>query len=208
MRFYTNTHNYYCGIDLHAKTMYLCILDQEGKTLLHYPDPSQNMRSRPEDFLAAVEPYRGRSRRRGRMYLHLVMVGGSLPTRRDRVRLRSRPLHEGHPWRQGQERQDRCLQDRHASSRREPPEGLRLSAPRCEPRETCCEGVSISFVDEPTCWPTSRTPTISTISRLQRPRSPTRPTERESPKPFGEPDARKSVEVDFALIEHYDGPAS
>jgi len=53
MRFYTNTHNYYCGIDLHAKTMYLCILDREGKTLLH-----KNMRSRPEDFLAAVEPYR------------------------------------------------------------------------------------------------------------------------------------------------------
>jgi len=33
MRFYTNTHNYYCGIDLHAKTMFLCILDGEGKTL-------------------------------------------------------------------------------------------------------------------------------------------------------------------------------
>jgi len=53
MRFYTNTHNYYCGIDLHAKTMYLCILDREGRTLLH-----KNMRSRPEDFLDAVEPYR------------------------------------------------------------------------------------------------------------------------------------------------------
>lgn len=33
MRFYTNTHNYYCGIDLHAKTMYLCIFDREGKIL-------------------------------------------------------------------------------------------------------------------------------------------------------------------------------
>ena len=53
MRFYTNTHNYYCGIDLHAKTMYLCILDREGKILLH-----KNMRSRPEDFLTAVEPFR------------------------------------------------------------------------------------------------------------------------------------------------------
>jgi transposase len=53
MRFYTNTHTHYCGIDLHAKTMYLCILDREGQVLLH-----KNMRSRPETFLDAVSPYR------------------------------------------------------------------------------------------------------------------------------------------------------
>jgi len=53
MQFYTKTHNHYCGIDLHAKTMYLCILDREGQILLH-----QNMKSRPEDFLAAAQPYR------------------------------------------------------------------------------------------------------------------------------------------------------
>lgn len=53
MRFYTTTHNHYCGIDLHAKTMYLCILDREGEIVLH-----KNMRSRPEEFLAAVEPFR------------------------------------------------------------------------------------------------------------------------------------------------------
>ena len=53
MRFYTNSHAHYCGIDLHAKTMYLCILDREGQILLH-----QNVRSRPEAFLAAVAPYR------------------------------------------------------------------------------------------------------------------------------------------------------
>jgi len=33
MRFYTKTHTHYCRIDLHAKTMYLCILDQEGHVL-------------------------------------------------------------------------------------------------------------------------------------------------------------------------------
>ncbi len=53
MRFYTNSHAHYCGIDLHAKTMYLCILDREGQILLH-----QNVRSRPEAFLAAMAPYR------------------------------------------------------------------------------------------------------------------------------------------------------
>ena len=53
MRFYTENHKHYCGIDLHAKTMYLCILDQEGKILLH-----RNMKSRPEDFLQALMPFR------------------------------------------------------------------------------------------------------------------------------------------------------
>ncbi len=32
MRFYTQQHGYYCGIDLHARTMYVCITPagQEG----------------------------------------------------------------------------------------------------------------------------------------------------------------------------------
>ncbi len=27
MRFYTGQHRHYCGIDLHTRTMYVCILD-------------------------------------------------------------------------------------------------------------------------------------------------------------------------------------
>ena len=27
MRFYTKQHRYYCGIDLHARSMYVCVLD-------------------------------------------------------------------------------------------------------------------------------------------------------------------------------------
>ena len=53
MRFYTQSHRYYCGIDLHARWMYLCILDTQGEVLLH-----RNLRARPEAFLKAVEPYR------------------------------------------------------------------------------------------------------------------------------------------------------
>jgi transposase len=30
MRFYTTQHRFYCGIDLHARTMRVCILDHEG----------------------------------------------------------------------------------------------------------------------------------------------------------------------------------
>ena len=28
MRFYNRQHRHYCGIDLHVKTMYVCILDE------------------------------------------------------------------------------------------------------------------------------------------------------------------------------------
>ncbi len=53
MRFYTETHKHYCGIDLHARTMYVCILDSEGTVLLH-----RNMPCDPEKFLRAIAPYR------------------------------------------------------------------------------------------------------------------------------------------------------
>ena len=37
MRFYQHhqQHLFYCGVDLHARSMYLCVLDQAGQTLLH-----------------------------------------------------------------------------------------------------------------------------------------------------------------------------
>jgi transposase len=53
MRFYTGQHRHWCGIDLHARTMYLCLLDEKGQVLVH-----QNLRSTPEDFLEVVAPYR------------------------------------------------------------------------------------------------------------------------------------------------------
>ena len=33
MRFYTTQHPYYCGIDLHARSLYVCILDDTGETI-------------------------------------------------------------------------------------------------------------------------------------------------------------------------------
>jgi hypothetical protein len=35
MRFYTTTHKHHRGIDLHAKSMYVYILNQEGDVVLH-----------------------------------------------------------------------------------------------------------------------------------------------------------------------------
>ena len=38
MRFSTGHHRFYCGIDLHARQMYVCILDTAGE-LLHVIAP-------------------------------------------------------------------------------------------------------------------------------------------------------------------------
>jgi hypothetical protein len=35
MRFYQQQHRFYCDIDLHARSMYLCIRDHDGAVLLH-----------------------------------------------------------------------------------------------------------------------------------------------------------------------------
>jgi hypothetical protein len=53
MRFYTKPHKFYGGIDFHARSMYLCVLNQEGEILLH-----QHMKAGPEPFLKALAPYR------------------------------------------------------------------------------------------------------------------------------------------------------
>ncbi len=53
MRFYTKQHRFYCGVDLHARSMYLCILDRDGNVLLH-----KNLRANPDAFLKAVAEYR------------------------------------------------------------------------------------------------------------------------------------------------------
>src|SRR5215475_12383732 len=53
MRFYTTQHQFYCGIDLHARTLSVCILDHHGEILRH-----RTMPARPETFLKAIAPYR------------------------------------------------------------------------------------------------------------------------------------------------------
>lgn len=53
MRFYPGQHVFTCGVDLHASTMYLCILDSAGEIRLH-----QNLPTDPAAFLNAIAPYR------------------------------------------------------------------------------------------------------------------------------------------------------
>ncbi len=46
MNFYTQQHRNYCCIDLHARKMYVCIIDQKGKVRGH-----ENIQTDPERFL-------------------------------------------------------------------------------------------------------------------------------------------------------------
>ncbi|MDP1624670.1 MAG: IS110 family transposase [bacterium] len=53
MKFYVNQHKYYCGVDLHARSMYVCIIDEKGAIV-----KQKNMESGPGEFLKIIEPYR------------------------------------------------------------------------------------------------------------------------------------------------------
>lgn len=52
MRFYTEQHPYYCGIDLHTKSMYVCILNQKGEIIVH-----KNLKTSPDSLLKVISPF-------------------------------------------------------------------------------------------------------------------------------------------------------
>jgi len=53
MRFYTGQHRFYCGIDLHTRTLSLCVLDSAGAIVCEATLPPE-----PDRLLAALTPYR------------------------------------------------------------------------------------------------------------------------------------------------------
>src|SRR5262245_320584 len=53
MRFYNQQHRFYCGVDLHARALTLCVLDAQGVVVHHDSHPATG-----PDFLAAVAPFR------------------------------------------------------------------------------------------------------------------------------------------------------
>ena len=54
MRFYKEQHEFYVGIDLHARQMYVCVIDAQGETLLH-----RNMPAEPEHLDRALARFEG-----------------------------------------------------------------------------------------------------------------------------------------------------
>jgi len=54
MKYYTSTTEFNCGIDLHARQMYVCVMDRQGKKLVHTNVKDNDFAF----FLKLVQPYR------------------------------------------------------------------------------------------------------------------------------------------------------
>ena len=52
MRFYNNHYQFYAGIDLHVRQMYVCVIDREGQTRFH-----KNMPTDPEHLEKALDTF-------------------------------------------------------------------------------------------------------------------------------------------------------
>ena len=53
MRFYHQQHRFYAGIDLHARTLHLCVLDQAGSVVADRKLPCHF-----DSLLEAIAPFR------------------------------------------------------------------------------------------------------------------------------------------------------
>ncbi len=53
MKFYTQNHTHYCGIDLHARSLYVCILNQRGEIQVH-----KSIKASPKALASVIKPYR------------------------------------------------------------------------------------------------------------------------------------------------------
>jgi transposase len=54
MKYYTSTTQFNCGIDLHARQMYVCLMDRDGTKLVHANIQNNDFAY----FLKRIEPYR------------------------------------------------------------------------------------------------------------------------------------------------------
>lgn len=54
MKFYNQQHMHYCGIDLHAGKMFVCVMNHKGKINVH-----KNIKTDPEPFFELIFPYLG-----------------------------------------------------------------------------------------------------------------------------------------------------
>jgi transposase len=50
---YNEQHQFYCGVDLHARSMFTHILDKKGKTVFE-----EDLPAGPDEFLHAIKPFR------------------------------------------------------------------------------------------------------------------------------------------------------
>ena len=199
MRFYTKQHNAYCGIDLHARSMYMCILSQDGEILLH-----RNMKTSPEMFLKAIAPSRE----------ELVVCVACLFTwywLADLCAREGMPFVLGHALSmkaihggKAKNETDRRPENRWAAAWRPAPAGLRLSGchagnPRPAPAADACDAQTRRVAH---AYPADQSVSIP-CPRLGK-RCAYKANRDGGAERFPEPAVQKSIAVDLALIGHYD----
>ncbi len=74
MKFYTKQHNYYCGIDLHARSMYLCILDSKNRVKLH-----KDIKTSPDALMKAIHGGKAKNDKIDSHKIASLAKGGTFP---------------------------------------------------------------------------------------------------------------------------------
>ncbi len=88
MRFYNNSHPYYCGIDLHTRLLYVCLLDSQANVIVH-----KEIAANKDDLLLMIESYIGNVCWRR---MHALLVLGHDRTqskKRQKLRAQYRYVH-------------------------------------------------------------------------------------------------------------------
>src|SRR5881409_2664168 len=77
MKYYSSTTEYNCGIDLHARQMYVCLMDRQGKKLVHTNVKDNDFAY----FLKLIRAVQAQPHRLLRVHVRLVLAGRCLPGR-------------------------------------------------------------------------------------------------------------------------------
>jgi len=56
INFYNGQHAYYCGVDLHKKTMYVYVLNRDGETVFHKNLRTETIPVRRADAARPLRP--------------------------------------------------------------------------------------------------------------------------------------------------------
>ncbi|MFQ5752780.1 MAG: hypothetical protein ACE5HI_12355 [bacterium] len=117
---------YYCGVDLHARTIYICVMNRDGKILLN-----RNITNNFKIFKGFMESFlpdlvvgcESTLRLRSGQALQLLLAARWLYRSRNSFLSRTRPLHES----------PESIRDNKKKACPEPDEGTTRSTPKPSP---------------------------------------------------------------------------
>ena len=200
MRFYKHPHAFYCGVDLHARSMFTHILDHAGTTVFERDLPAS-----PEAFLDAIAPFReglvvGVECMFAWYWLADLCEDEAIAFMLGHA-LYMKAIHGG------KAKNDRIDAGKIAGLLRGGMFPMAYVYPRAkrETRAICCGGAASSSANAPSSSLTSSTPTASTTSAadgqaLLRRQSHATTSPRVSPIPA----TQHSIQADLTLIDAFD----